>query len=224
MTSELPESAANRQISTTSVIMKYAIRLGLCDTNPCREVERYRTKKRNRYICDDELCEFISLLDDRFKVLVRLAYITGLRRSDLFGLTWSSIRPEGLYISTQKTDTNLVIEMTDDLADTLAIARRLETNNGDPEQRIFHTRTGTPYSISGFYSYWSRKMDQFTSTFRRERFKFHDIRRKAGTDAERTQGREYARQLLGHTSQAMTARYVVQQTKIKPLKNLKWEK
>jgi len=52
----------------------------------------------------------------------------------------------------------------------------------------------------------------------KERFRFHDIRRKAATDAERQGGREYARQLLGHRKQSTTAIYISGVETVKPLK------
>lgn len=51
-----------------------------------------------------------------------------------------------------------------------------------------------------------------------ERFCFYDIRRKAATDAERLGGRENARQLLGHTMQYTTVRYISGEKIVKPLK------
>lgn len=50
-----------------------------------------------------------------------------------------------------------------------------------------------------------------------KRFRFHDIRHKAASDAERKLGREYARQLLAHTSQETTKRYIDGYTKVNPL-------
>jgi integrase len=42
----------------------------------------------------------------------------------------------------------------------------------------------------------------------KERFRFHDLRRKTATDLEYQDNREAARKLLGHTDQKTTAIYI----------------
>jgi len=49
------------------------------------------------------------------------------------------------------------------------------------------------------------------------KFKIHDLRRKAASDASKINGIEYARKLLGHTSQQMTHRYIGAADAIDPL-------
>lgn len=51
-----------------------------------------------------------------------------------------------------------------------------------------------------------------------KRFTFHELRHKAATEAKNVAGLEYARQLLGPSSQAMTERSVDVYNKVKPLK------
>jgi len=51
-----------------------------------------------------------------------------------------------------------------------------------------------------------------------ERFTFHDIRRKTATDKTKVEGIEMARQLLGHTNQKMTSRYISGVQIVSPLK------
>ena len=51
-----------------------------------------------------------------------------------------------------------------------------------------------------------------------EKFRFHDIRRKAATEIEHSSGREQARKLLGHQDQKTTGIYISGAQRVKPVR------
>ena len=69
---------------------------------------------------------------------------------------------------------------------------------------LFCTRSGQPYTSSGFDSIWQRAMRKAIETGAlKERFTEHDIRAKTATDDPLN-----AQQRLGHKNRSMTDRYV----------------
>jgi len=80
---------------------------------------------------------------------------------------------------------------------------------------LFCTRTGQPYSTSGFDSIWQRAMaGSLASGVLKERFTEHDIRGKTATDDP-----ERAQRRLGDKTRAMTDRYIKVRTveRVRPL-------
>lgn len=83
---------------------------------------------------------------------------------------------------------------------------------------LFMISKGERYSSSAFQTYWQRLMKSaIEQGVLQETFHFHDIRRKAATDAEKKYGREHARKMLGHASQKTTAIYISGTQKIRAL-------
>lgn len=82
---------------------------------------------------------------------------------------------------------------------------------------VVHNRHGQPYTESGFNSAWMRLQKKWSEKGG-ERFRWHDIRKKAATDADALHGREFARRLLSHDDQKTTASYVAGEQRIRPVK------
>lgn len=162
----------NREIAVLSVICSHAIRLGHIDVNPCREVRRRPERPRRRYVRDDELFIVYNLSPAWLRKAIVLACITGMRRGDILRLGPDNITKDGLLYEQGKTGRRLLIEWTDELK---RVAVRPHV------------------SAEGFSSAWRRAMTKAES-FGVERFRFHDLRAKAGSHA--TDWR-----LLGHTNQ-----------------------
>lgn len=183
--------AANREIALLSHAYTKAIRWGLIKTNPCKGVERNRERPRTRYI---EHEEFIAVLDGApaaVQVMMGLAYITGQREGDLLRLHRNAVTAEGLSVRQGKTGKALVIRWTPALRWLIERAGELP-KDGTASMYVVSKADGQPYSESGFQSIWQKHIRGcHQSEVIGERFTFHDIRAKAGSDAK--DGR-----LLGH--------------------------
>ncbi len=89
---------ANRALPVLSVMMTRAELWGLRlqGSNPCRNMRRYRTKPRERFLSLDELKRLGFVLDhaeDRqAAAAIRLLLFTGARSSEITGLHWDWIR------------------------------------------------------------------------------------------------------------------------------------
>lgn len=89
---------SSRTISYTltilSAILKEAISNGIIRKNPVAQIKRPKKEKVRRMVTltSSQIEEFIDeLKNDEYKTLFRVAFNTGLRRSELLGLTWADI-------------------------------------------------------------------------------------------------------------------------------------
>lgn len=211
--------SANREKELLSHIFSFAIRWGIVRDNPCKNVKSFSEKSRTRYVTDDEFKAVQSICSDFFKEIMNLAYLTGLRKGDLLNLNLSHLADDGIKIDTNKTGAKIIIEWTDELKKCINEIRSLR---GILRTDLIVNKKGKKYTSSGFNAIWARIMKKaLTQELITERFRFHDLRRKAATDAQKAGGREYARQLLGHTTQSITAKYINDYQKVLPLKSIK---
>ena len=141
---------------------------------------------------------------------MELAVVTGLRAGDLLRLRRQDCQEDGLHVRVGKTGVKMVFEWTPRLRAAVDAALTMRTVGS---MYLICTRTGQRYTDDGFRAVWQK----WQRTRGDERFAFHDLRRKAAKDAESVLGREHARQLLGHASQAMTARYVGGEFRVRPV-------
>lgn len=226
-------NTSNKYKALFSLIFAHAIRKGLRDRNPAREVEGAKEKKRDRYITDAELdaIRAAALVDNHGRpavsgralvCLVDLAYQTAQRFGDLLALNWQDVTDEGIYFHPSKTvnssGVRLLIEMTPDLRTTLEGAKRGKIKAIGP---VICTSTGGRYTYIGAQSAWRRavarareeyeKLCSETGAQPEPRFlkgmHFHDLRAKALTDKRRLEGADAAQALAGHTTAQMTAHY-----------------
>ena len=100
---------ANRTLPVLSVMMRQAELRDLRPqgSNPCRNMRRYRTTPRERFLSLDELKRLGFVLDhagDRqAAAAVRLLLFTGARSSEITGLRWDWIRGARAVLPDSKT-------------------------------------------------------------------------------------------------------------------------
>ena len=207
---------ANREIALLSHMFKKAGRWGAVPTdfNPCRGVERFKEKARDRYVDDAEFFAFRKVAGDFLAAYMDVKVLTGLRQGDLLDLRLDQLKDDGIHVSMRKTGKRQIIQWSVELRAAIQQARRLRRRIGS--LYLFSTRSGSPYSRDGFKSIWQRRM---TSAVEKgvlaTRFTEHDLRRKTGSDTTL----EHARQLLGHADSGLTQRvYRVKPDTVKPLR------
>jgi integrase len=88
-------STINRELEIISKIFSVAIKYGVTHNNPCAEVPMLaENNKRVRYLLDEEEHQLLSVLTGPRGHLVPLVIVaigTGMRRGDLFDLTWEKV-------------------------------------------------------------------------------------------------------------------------------------
>ena len=195
--------AGNAYRALLSLVMAYACRKGHIRTNPVREVKGFSEGERSRYLTDAELAAIKAKCSPMTACLVDLALVTGQRIGDLLGLKWGDVTAQGIVFRPakvrNKTAVAVPIRMTPRLH---AILERCKSATRVGSLWVVHTRLGQPLSYHGAHSAWKRAC----ASAKVADAHFHDLRHRAITDAER-QGLD-ARRLGGHSSKAMTQRYI----------------
>lgn len=204
----------NRMVAVLSAVYtKMVGRWWMADSNPCLKVERNPSKPRDRNVTDAEFMAVYKRHGPRVQIAMDLALLTGQRQGDLLRLKWSQVTPEGVTFRQSKTGKRLMVELSPALEAVLQRARAQLPNL--PREYVLRRRDGKPYSENGFRAIWQRVMRKHVRAGG-ERFTFHDLRAKSGSDSETIQA---AYERLGHTSQAMTRRvYDRGVRKVKPLR------
>ncbi len=211
---------ANREKALLSHVFSMAIRWGIVTDNPCRDVKRLTEKRRDRYVTDIEYWRICRLAPKHIKNIIRLAYLTGLRQTDILKIKLDDIKSDGLFVMISKTQKKILIEWSKRLQAVVKSAKKFSELKESPY--LFaparKKRKEGRFTEYGFQTVWQKLMvkalDEGIIT---ERFKFRDIRRKTATDIEQLYDREQARKLLGHTDQKTTDIYISGVRRVKPL-------
>lgn len=225
-------NSSNKHKALLSLLFAHAIRKGLRDRNPAREIRGAREKKRDRYITDDELvairaavvanADYKTSSARSMLCLIDLAYQTAQRIGDLLALNWQDVSDEGISFHPSKTvnssGVRLLVEMTADLRLTIDTARGGKVMGIGP---VICTHKGGRFTYIGAYSGWRRACQRARKVYEEHcggrgavpdpmfliGLHFHDLRAKALTDQKRLYGADAAQALAGHTTAQMTARY-----------------
>lgn len=193
-------SMANLLRSFLNGMFQRAVRWGVVESNPVRDIEQFKTEKRDRYITATEYSEIRKHATPTLQCLMDIAYITGQRMGDCRHIKYSDISEAGVFIKQQKTKARVLIAMTPDLAEVIARARAL--HQSVKGLTLFHRRNGTPIPYSTLHHQWTNACRDAKV----EDANFHDIRAAAATDAK-AQGLD-SKTLLGHTTESSHNRYL----------------
>jgi len=191
-----------RQLAVFSAALSIAVkRWYWLDRNVLRDVERPKSKPRDRLIADEEFQSMKATASKRLQLAMMLALLTGQRQGDILNFRWSDIKGMTLHIYQTKTGKRIGIEIGSELEAVLDQCWQLRTSGRESEY-ILPTRMGTRYTSEGFRACWQRAMKKWMR-LGGANFHFHDIRALAATKCATP---EEAQRLLGHTSIAMTYR------------------
>jgi len=207
--------AANRDKALLSTVYTHFQNIGSCrGANPCVGL-RYRNpeRPRRRYITDDEFAKLIAALPKKLSLMARWSYVTGMRESDMLALSLGAASEAGVtYIPGKSRKTKeavpILITWTDELRDIWRAAAGVRIG----AQPLFATARGGHYSRDSFQSLWQRWRKKSGI----EDLRWHDIRRKSGSDSENDAA---ATDLLNHANNTITRKhYRAKPRVVKPLR------
>lgn len=179
--------AGNRERACLSSACNYAMRRGWLEFNPCHGVRRNTERPSKAYVTDETLSAVIDRSPDWMQDLLAVAYLTGIRQTDLRLMRLSAVNGDLLSFTESKTGKPAVYEITPTLR--LFIDRALERARGLNTGFLFHSSKGLPWSEWGLQSALRRL---------NAGFQFRQLRPKAQTDAQ-------DRNVIGHTGQMRVA-------------------
>jgi integrase len=191
---------ANLERVLLSNIFQWGVERGHCAKNPCREVQPFKLKGRDRYVTDAEYQAMYDQAPAVLQVFMELAYVCAARGQDIRTLRISDITDKGLMVAQQKTGKKQIKLWNTRLR--AAVNRALELRREVVAKRrhdsvfLILNDKGRPYSESGLKTSWARHrlpgMD----------WTFHDLKAKAVSDFEGDK-----QQFSGHKSRLQMERY-----------------
>ena len=164
-------AAANRDRAVLSTLLARAVRAGVLDENPARELQGQPAPPRSRFVADSELAAFLRHCDARLRAYAALKLATGARAGQLIALPWTAWDGHRLAVPAAKGGRD-----THYHGAAIAEALRLCRAAFAPGGTIVTTRAGRPYAAARHWNkHWQRAMRQFVAAGG-ERFREHDLR------------------------------------------------
>lgn len=217
------KTAAHREIEVLSHVYTKLVEWGMLTAHPFKNEVRLdgarALKARTRYVDDWEIIECLNLAPFRKKgsvlmcqAYIRLKLLTGLSQGDMLRLrVGDHLREDGIHVQRHKTkDTTgkrTVYEYSKVPERKAAVEEAIRARPA-LSPFLFCNRRGEGYlneatgNASGFKSMWQHFMTRvLKETTVSEHFTEHDLRAKAGSDAESL---EKARALLQHANVSTT--------------------
>jgi len=169
---------ANYELTWMNHVLRQAVASGFILSNPCRDIQPFKNPaKRKRYVSDfDYLCMYAKG-NAAVRVAMEISYCTGIRQGDVLKLRWDDIG-EAMSITEGKTGREYKKLLSPRLSAALDAAKELP---GHPFGGwVVRTSKGGQYTSKGFQANWKRAKSKLPL---HRQFVFHDIRKKAITDA-----------------------------------------
>jgi Phage integrase, N-terminal SAM-like domain len=162
-------TTGNREKAFMSSVYEFALAEGWCSSNPWRGVRRNRERPSRRYVEHETLTAEIDRAPPALQSLFAVAYLLGVRQTDLRLAKRTQIIGKVLHVTESKTGKHNEHTITATVGKFL---REAMLRTPDSEF-IFTSTRGLPWSEWGLQS----ALRRFGAAFR-----FRDLRAKAQTD------------------------------------------
>lgn len=208
------KSAARMAKAIISATYALAIRQGNAELNPCLGIEVRGIKPRDRYITDQEFISIREHATPQLRIAMDVAYLTGMRISDVLKIRLTDITEDGLVVKQTKTGKRQIFEISEGLKSVIDYAKSIDRPIGS--FYLIPNYQGQQYQRRVFYFQWQNACKKSGV----ENVHFHDIRGKAATDAKAL-GLDY-QLLLGHATRKQSDEYIKARMvdRVKPLGSL----
>jgi integrase len=192
----------NRILSFGRQIFDYALENQVIDVNPFVGIRRHAEKKRKRLLTQAEFDAIYTNAVPRLQVTMDLLFLTAQRIEDVLHLRVSDLEEEGITFTQQKTGARLIVRWTPQLRSTVERAKAL--GGKVRALTLLHNRRGKAPDYRSVLLQWhtARKAAGVQDATP------HDVRAMALTAMKKQKGKEAARAVAGHTSDAQTERYL----------------
>jgi len=219
----LKPATANKKLATLKAVFSKAVEWQIINQHPLRTVKPLKIDSRSkvRYLTDDEEKRLRNALDDRedkirqqkdlskqtfadyLRPLILLALNTGMRRGELFDLTWKNVdlRIRSLTIEGIKAKSGHTRHLP---LNSEAFGVLLAWRNQTSSKGLVFPNPKTKRRFNNIKTPW----EKLRTEARLKDFRFHDVRHSfasrlvmAGVDLNTV------RELLGHSDISMALRY-----------------
>jgi integrase len=213
---------ANNHLALLKHVFVKAIEWGATKTHPARDVRKIPVAPRMRLPQRHEIDMVRRHALPMIQHAMTLAELTSMDRAGVLALERKHCKEDGIHHTRPKTKRRaaraVVIEWSDELLAVVDAAKKLKPVF---RQHIIATRSGKPFSPSGFSTAWQRAMVAAEKEAKRdgvefERFHFHDLRALSITE---TPNLVEASERAGHSSTEITQRvYRRKPARVRPLR------
>jgi integrase len=144
-------SGANNWLSAVRVLLGFAVKIGMIDSNPALAVSKVSTKGEYHCWTEGEIEQFEHRwpIGTSERLAFALTLYTGQRRSDVTTIRWADIRDCMIALRQKKTGAALVLPIHPRLAEALDAAPRRGAT-------ILVNRDGAIWSQPGFGCFFRR--------------------------------------------------------------------
>ncbi|WP_422824234.1 tyrosine-type recombinase/integrase [Xenorhabdus thailandensis] len=150
------KTQANREKTFLSRVYKWGYERGMVKGNPCKGVQQYKEKARERYITDAEYHALYSVAPTVVKVAMELAYLCCARQADVLSLTHAQLMENGIFIRQGKTGKKQIKAWTKRLENVVKLSNTLITDPGIVSLYVICQAKGHKYTRDGFNSRWKK--------------------------------------------------------------------
>ena len=201
-------ASANKNIGLFSSIFNAARRWGFTNAaNPCEGIEKHKESGRGDVYIDNETLQSVyQHAAQPLRDFLDLLYLTGQRPADVLKMSEDDIKDGVIHVAQNKTKMRLRIAIVGELVELLERirARKIDAKSTS-KHFIVNTRGhALTYKAVQLQFAKARKLAGVNIPD----FQMRDLRAKAGTDKEQSDGIKAAQEQLGHTSEKMTNHYV----------------
>ncbi|MBI5696689.1 MAG: site-specific integrase [Nitrospirae bacterium] len=202
---KIKPSTINHEIAILKHMFSKAVEWNMVSEEAAKNVKRVKlipeNNRRLRYLSSEECAALVNSCAPHLRPIVVTALNTGMRRGEIFRLTWDRVdlRHGFILLDTTKNGERREIPINGTLRVQL---EELAFNNVEGHRHVFHDKQGRPYQDIKRSFHSACKAAGITD------FHFHDLRHTfashlvmAGVDITTV------KELLGHKTLTMTLRY-----------------
>ncbi|KXJ45836.1 tyrosine-type recombinase/integrase [Marinobacter sp. Hex_13] len=204
---------ANTDLKVLNQVLRHCVRWGVIEQNQITGEVKYfgkrdgLKKERDRYVQDWELAAWLSVAKPQQVAFAALVLLIGTRKADTLRIMEAHIGKDALHVQDSKTGKDDPFEMTEALREAIDQARAAKPK---PSLYLFPNSNGGCYvgangRCESFDRAWRGSIAKaIKETDLEVPFTRHDLRAKAGSDAE---NEARAQELLRHSDPAMTRKH-----------------
>lgn len=191
----------NRVLSVLRLVFDFAVEEQLVSENPATGIKRLPERKRKRLLSMEEYRAIYAAAGPRLQVILDLLRYTGQRVQDVLQIRRSALTEEGICFQQMKTDARLIVRWTPNLRAVVERAKGLTGTNV-----VSLTLLRNRFGKAPDYGSVVRQFREACKAAGVEDAQQRDLRAFSLTHAKREGKNPTA--LAGHTSAAMTVRYL----------------
>lgn len=158
---------ANRERTFLYNVMSWGHQRGHVDKNPCKPVQAFKLKPRDRYVTDEEYQHVYDIAPPNLQAAMEIAYLCAARSGDVRMLRLGDIKEEGLFIEQSKTGKKQIKAWTPRLRSAVSLAKKQPAKIDTTF--IIHNKQGQPYTAKGIRGMFGKIVDKAMGICRRDK-------------------------------------------------------